>query len=100
MLGPDGGEVADRLIVLEQAGLEVDAEHAQLVLGGSPGPAPPPPVPRGEAVPGVGEADEVRPTPVAMGGEHRADPVPGGVGADDDVVGGDAREHRLAGVPG
>ncbi len=77
MRGPGGGEIVQRGVVLEQARLQVGPERAQLALGRTTGPTPPP-VPGGEAVPGVGEADEVRTTPVAVSREHWADPVPGG----------------------
>ncbi len=52
-----------------------------------------------EPVPRLGERDEVGPAAGAMGGEHRADPAVARVGADDDLVGADALEHRDPGAP-
>jgi hypothetical protein len=76
----------------QQARLQVGGEDAQLALGRPPGP-----LGLREAVPRVGERDQARASSAAMGGQHRADAaVARGVGADDDVVGADAFEHRHA----
>src|SRR5581483_3082048 len=53
----------------------------------------------GEPVPRLGKRDEVRAPAGSMGGQHRADTIPVGVGADDDVVRAYALEHGDLGVP-
>jgi hypothetical protein len=90
---------------LELAGLEFEQlrrfelgdEHAQLA------PARPPRTLLGlrEAIPGAGEGEQVRaPTP-SVGGEHWTHPSGAvAVGADDDVAGAHAVEHRTARVLG
>ena len=86
--------VAARLLG-EQAGLQVRAQDEQLTLARPPGPLGGAAALR-EAVPRVGKADEVRAPAGAVGGEHRADALAIAVGADDDVVGGQALEHGHA----
>jgi hypothetical protein len=71
---------------------ELALEHADLAAGGAADAAR-----AGEAVPRAREREQRRAAAVTMGGEHRADAaVVVGVGADDDRVGPDAVEHRLA----
>ena len=99
MLATGSGQLAGRDIVLEQAGLEMGPEDEQLALGGpaSPGGLL---AAEGDAVPRLGERDQARAPTVAVGRQHRADPLAGGVGADDDVVGREPLQHGDAGVAG
>ncbi len=47
----------------------------------------------GDRVPRLSEGDLARAAAVAMGRQHRTDPIAGGVGPDDDVVGRDPLQH-------
>jgi F420-dependent oxidoreductase-like protein len=91
VVGDRRREVTRRGVLGEDARLEVGHKHAELALGRAAGAA----VGAREAVPRLGEADGARPPAAPMGGEHRTHaPASVGVGADDDVVGPDALEHR------
>ena len=91
--------LADRAIQIEvglahQAVPELSDEDLDLARGGSAHAAPR----TGEAVPGPGEGQEVRPPPAPVGGEHRAHTALSvDVRADDDpLVALNTFEHRLA----
>jgi hypothetical protein len=76
----------------EDRGEQVRLERAQLADA-----RPPRALGVREAVPSAREGDEARAPAAAVGGEHRAHAARAvGVGADDDLVGADAGEHRLA----
>src|SRR6185312_2419413 len=73
-LGDQRAVLGDRAVELEPVGLvqarfELRDEDAQLAVGGGTAAA----AGAGEAVPGLGEGDEVRAPAAAVGGEHRAD---------------------------
>ncbi len=88
VLGDRGAEVG----LAQDRRLELVFQHAQLAGRGTARA-----LGAGEAIPRVRERDEARAAAVAVRGEHRADPAGAvAVGADDDLVGANAFEHRLA----
>src|SRR5207302_9319624 len=79
------------------APLELGGEDPHLALAGAARAT----AGAGVSVPSPREAEEIGAAALAMRGEHRADAALAvGVGADDDVVGAHAIEHRDAGRDG